>query len=213
MTSKVGLFGGSFNPIHNGHLMVATEIRQGCALDRMVLLPSAHPPHKTNQELLAPHHRLRMVELAIADDPNLELSSYDSSRAGPTYTIDTILYFQKLFGEETSLYWIIGADSLNELATWHRASELVDLCRIITAGRPGNSASHAGQHAIDWSCLGESFSDEQIQRLRDGVQDTPELDISSTSIRDRVCRGEPIDDLVPPSVCKYIKTHELYVAG
>lgn len=205
MSSKIGLFGGSFNPIHNGHLMIATEIRQGCALDRMVFLPSANPPHKTNQELLAPHHRLQMVELAIEEDSELEMSSFDSSRTGPTYTIDTILYFQKLFGEGASLYWIIGADSLNELATWHRASELVDRCRIVTAGRPGNNA-------IDWKRLAETFSAAQVQRLKDDIQSTQQLDISSTSIRSRVSQGEPIDDLVPPAVHKYIKKHELYLA-
>lgn len=198
--TKIGLLGGSFDPIHNGHLMIAAEIRRSCGLDRVILLPSADPPHKAG--LLALRHRLRMVELAIEGDPGLELSSFDSDRTGPTYTIDTILHFQELLGE-AELHWIVGADSLNELATWRRAPELVDRCRIVTAGRPGSNA-------VDWRRLGETFSAEQVRRLRDGVQDTPQLDVSSTRVRSQTRHGGSIGDLVPDPVREYIESHGLY---
>ncbi|MDO8630201.1 MAG: nicotinate-nucleotide adenylyltransferase [Phycisphaerales bacterium] len=205
MAERIGLYGGSFNPIHCGHLIVARSIRERLDLGRVVFLPSRHPPHKAEGGLAAAEHRSEMVRLAIAGEPGFEFSDYDLTRDGPCYTIDTVFHFLARFGPGVELSWIIGGDSLAELPTWRRTRELVDACRIVTAARPGVGG-------VDWEALGKLFDDVQIQRLRDGVVDTPMIDISSTDIRCRTRDGRSIRYLVPDCVRDYIDEHGLYRA-
>ena len=203
MATRVGLYGGSFNPIHNGHLIVVRAVAELLTLDRVILLPSARPPHKGDRKLLDAEHRAAMVKLAIIEEPLFELSDFDLTRDGPSYTIDTVTHFRESLGPQAELHWIIGADSLSELTAWHRVHDLVDACRIITAARPG-------WDAIDWSPLRAILTDAQVAALQGGVLSTPQIDISSTDIRRRVREGRSIRYLVPDPVRSYIETNDLY---
>lgn len=203
MAQRIGLYGGSFNPIHNGHLIVARAVAEHLQLDRVFLLPSARPPHKGDRKLLDAPHRAAMVKLAIEDESLFEFSDFDLTRDGPSYTIDTVTHFGKLLGPHMELHWLIGADSLAELTTWHRISDLVDACRIVTAAR-------SGWDTIDWAPLRTVLSDAQIAALQTGVLQTPRIDISSTDIRRRVREGRSIRYLVPGAVQEYIETRALY---
>jgi nicotinate-nucleotide adenylyltransferase len=204
VSSLIGLFGGSFNPIHNGHLIVACAIAERLDLQRVLFLPSANPPHKADETLLDPAHRAAMVKLAVADEPRFELSDFDLTRQGLSYTIDTVTHFRKRLGPETRLHWIIGTDSLAELSAWSRVSKLVDACRIITAAR-------AGWEQGTWNELHRVLSEAQIDKLKDGVLETPIIEISSTDIRSRIRRGLSIRFLVPEAVRTYIEERGLYL--
>jgi nicotinate-nucleotide adenylyltransferase len=202
---RIGLFGGSFDPIHNGHLIIARAIAERVDLERVILLPSKRPPHKQAERLADADHRAEMVKLAIQGEPLFEFSDFDLAREGPSYTIDTVMHFRQRRGAEIELCWIIGADSLSELGTWRRVGELVDACRIITAARPGSTD-------IQWQHFGTLLNEEQIARLKAGVLETPEIDISSTDIRHRLADGRSIRYLVPESTQQYIQEHHLYRA-
>ena len=203
MAEKVGLYGGSFNPIHCGHLIIARAVAERLSLDRVIFLPSASPPHKEQGALIGAADRVEMVKIAIENEPGFEFNDFDLTRNGPSYTVDTVGHFRDMFGENTHLHWIIGADSLAELPMWHRVSDLVDACRIVTAGRAGSDRN-------SWEVLGSAFDENQLKRLRGGVLDTPVIQISATDIRDRVRRGRSIRYLVPDGVRQYIEDHGVY---
>ena len=206
MAQRIALFGGSFDPIHLGHLISARAVAERLELSRVIFLPSAAPPHKNASDLLAPEHRAEMVRLAIAEEADFEFSDFDLTRSGPSYTVETIAHFGQQLGPEAVLYWIIGADSLPELPTWCRARELVASCRIVTAARPG-------WERIDFDALRPHFSAEQIDGLRANMVETPRIDISATDIRRRVREGRSIRYLVPETVCEYILEHRLYLGA
>lgn len=204
MGESLGLFGGSFNPIHFGHLIVARAIRERLGLDRVLFLPSNRPPHKADKVLAAAAHRAQMVKLAIKDEPGFVFDEFDLTRSGPCYTIDTVTHFKGLF-PNAEICWFIGADSLADLTTWHRAPELVTLCRIVTASRSNSS--------IDWSLLERTFGTTGVAKLGSGVVDTPFIDISATDIRQRVAAGLSIRFLVPEPVREYISKQGIYLNG
>jgi len=203
MGARVGLFGGTFNPVHVGHLIVARAVLEHLGLERMVLIPSANPPHKSPQAVAGAEDRLAMLRLAIADEPGFDLSACEIERPGPSYTIDTVAAFRREWGDKAELHWLIGSDSLSELASWHRVAELVGMCRIVTAARPGREVP-------DLSALGGRVGERQIQRLRDGILPTPRIDISASEIRRRVRQGRSVRWLVPTAVAQYIDRRGLY---
>ncbi len=209
MAERIALFGGSFDPVHFGHLIVARAIAERLDLDRVILLPSGSPPHKEADALADAEHRAEMVELAIAGEPVFGISDFDRSRSGPSYTIDTVRHFRDRFGPDARLYWIIGADSLAELSTWRRVGELVEACEIVTAARPA-LPRRAPKEADAWGSLRDVLSDAQIVRLKQGELHTPLIDISSTEIRNRVTAGRSIRYFVPDAVADYINRHRLY---
>ncbi len=197
------LYGGSFNPIHNGHLIVARAVAEELGVERTILIPSAAPPHKAGSDLASPEHRLAMVHLAIADEPAFEVSDIELRREGPSYTLLTVQAYRQQVGPDVPLYWLIGGDTLPELHSWYHIAELVDLCRIVTAVRPGFETP-------DFSTLFGCLSLAQIQRLRESILSTPRIDISATQIRARVREGKSIRYLVPESVADYIAQEQLY---
>lgn len=203
MAESIGLYGGSFDPIHHGHLIVARAVAERIGLARVIFLPSARPPHKPAEGLAEPVHRAEMVKRAIAGEPVFDFSDFDLTRRGPSYTIDTIRHYRAELGEDVELCWIIGADSLPELSMWYRVSGLVDQCRVITAARPGWTG-------LEGPALRGSLSEEQITKLRAGVVQTPMIEISSTDIRRRVRTGQSIRYLVPEPVRSYIELHQVY---
>jgi len=203
MPQRIGLYGGSFDPIHHGHLIIARSVAEQLGLTRVILLPSAQPPHKEAHALSPAVHRQAMTEAAGADEPLFELDVYDLTRSGPSYTVETVAHFRGRFGDEAELYWIIGADSLAELTLWHRTADLVDACQVVTARRGGGPPP-------DWDQLRQMLTAAQVEKLRAGLVDTPVIDISATDIRQRVRAGRSIRYLVPGAVRAYIEEHQLY---
>ena len=207
MADGIALFGGSFNPIHNGHMIIARAVAEHLELSRVILIPSANPPHKHGHDDLAgAADRLEMSRLAAEGEAGLEVSDIEVQRSGPSYTFDTVQAYRKKFGEDAQLYWIIGGDTLPEMHTWYRVNELVDLCRMVTAVRPGFDAP-------DLSALATTLSPGQVQRLRDSILPTPNIDISATDIRQRIGQGRSIRYLVPEVVREYINSKQIYLCG
>lgn len=203
MNERVGLFGGSFDPVHNGHLIVARAVAEALRLDRVVLLPSATPPHKQAALLAPADHRAAMVRLAIAGNALFELSDYDLTRTGPSYTVDTVAHFRDHLGSEAALFWIIGADSLADLMSWRDVPRILDLCEIVTACRSVSESA-------DWAGLEAKLGSDRVERLRRYQINTPTVDIAATELRQRVAEGKSIRYFVPDAVMDYITQHKLY---
>ena len=202
--SGIVLVGGSFNPIHHGHLIVAGAVAEQLRLSRVVFIPSANPPHKQGHDLADAADRLAMARLAVGDEPDLDVSDVEIRRGGPSYTILTVeAYRQTLVVPGQTLYWLIGSDTLPELHTWHRARELVSMCRIVTAVREGFESP-------DLSVLEPTLSPGQVRQLQADILPTPRIDISATAVRHRVAQGRSIRYLVPDAVCEYIERRGLY---
>ena len=196
-------FGGSFNPIHHGHLLVARAVAEARGFDRVVLIPSAQPPHKPDRADVAPaEHQLAMCRLAVeasADSTDLfEVSDIELGRVGPSYTIDTARSLTRQgFGP---VYWLIGGDTVPQLPTWHEPQALLREIRFIIIDRP--------ECPIVWRALAPEY-----QALQDGVVAAPMIDISATDIRRRVEAGRSIDYLTPQPVVSYIREQGLYPAA
>ena len=198
---NVGVFGGSFNPIHTGHLILAEEISEAARLDVVLFVPAFTPPHKANVDLALQDHRLRMVELAVADNPRFEASDIELRRGGVSYTIDTILELRRKRPADR-LHFIIGADTIPELASWHRIDELVRLVRFLTGSRPGQQPR--------WEPLEAKLPQQAVDEIRGGVIATTPIGISSSAIRHRMREGRTIRYLVPRAVEEYAVRHKLY---
>lgn len=205
MPRRIGLYGGSFDPIHIGHLIVARAVAEQMSLDRVLMLPAAQPPHKSPDQLAPAEHRAEMVRLAVANEPLFAMDRWDLDRPGPAYTLDTVRHFREMLGPQTEFFWIIGSDSLRELPTWYRVAELVESCRIVTAARRESGP-------LDWDAFRPLLKDAQIRRLEESVLATPTIDVSATEIRARVRAGRSIRFLVPEVVGDYIHRTGLYGA-
>ncbi len=206
MPERIALFGGSFNPIHHGHLIIARSVVEQLGLDQVIFVPCRRPPHKSAVTLADAEHRAAMVRLAISDEPRFGFSDFELRSDGPNYTIDTVAHFRAELGLEVSLHVIIGVDSLNELPGWYRAAALVDACRIVTALRPG-------WDEIRWEQLRTRLSEEHIAVLQAGVLTTPRVEISSTDIRRRMREGKSVRYLLPEAVRLHAEQHGLYRGG
>jgi len=198
---RIGVFGGTFDPIHNGHLCIAEEARCSLALAEVLFIPARISPFKTNQASTSAEDRLAMVQLAIADNPAFRVERLEIDRPGPSYTIDTlrILHRQRTNCE---LYLVLGSDSLASLASWREARALPGLARIAVYPRPGVCP--------DLERLEQDLPGLQAALIElDAVQ----LNLSATAIRQRVQAGRSIRYLVPAAVEDYIRCHGLYLAG
>ena len=197
---RVGILGGTFDPIHVGHLMTAEAVRDEYHLDKVIFIPAAVPPHKQNQDVTEAMHRYVMTVLATCSNPNFEVSDIEMNRPGPSYTIDTIRELLERFGEDTEFYFITGADAIQEIHTWDRIEELLEMCHFIGASRQG-CLPDVNQIKTSFGELGK----RKIHRL-----ETPELEISSTDIRNRIKKGYSIKYIVPTAVEQYIYKQGLY---
>ncbi len=197
--TRIGVLGGTFDPIHYGHLVIAEDARVDLHLEKVLFVPARRPPHKPRHSYSAFQHRVRMTELAIADNPHFVLSLIEAKRPGPSYTVNTLRQLQAELGPEVKLYFIIGMDSLANILTWCKPAELLSLCRIVVAERAG--------YQVDLPAL-----EAALPGLRERLEliDTPELSISSTDLQQRVRRGLSISYQVPPNVERYIYEHRLY---
>lgn len=196
---RVGILGGTFDPIHVGHLMMAEAVRGEYRLDEILFIPAASPPHKEGQRITPAAHRYLMTVLATLSNPRFRVSDIEMKRPGPSYTIDTVYELRYQF-PQTAFYFIIGTDVIAEIATWDRVEELLTLCPFIAASRPGEEPDLVRLRR-ELGALGEA----RIHPVT-----TPELEISSTDIRQRVRRGASIRYIVPDAVEQYIYKEGLY---
>ena len=198
---NIGVLGGTFDPIHTGHLIVAEEVRARLNLAVVLFVPAGQPWLKPDIPVSAAEHRVQMVRLAIADKPYFKLSTMEIERPGPSYTVDTIAELQRQLGAEDELFFILGWDSLTELPRWHEPSQLIKMCRLVAVPRPGYP--HPRLKSLECALPGLA------QNVM--LMDKPEIDIDATEIRNRVAQGLSIRHLVPEPVERYIKQHKLYI--
>jgi len=201
--SKTLLFGGSFDPIHIGHLIVSRYVAEHLGIERIVLIPAPSPPHKVGRRLAPAGDRLELCRRAVAGDPQFAVSDWELTQPGPSYTLHTIRHFRSGLPAGTDLYFLIGADSLRELGSWHRVGELVEECTVVTAARPSCAPP-------DFSRLLGPLTERQIEKLRAHWVAGPLIDISATDVRTRVRDGRSIRYLVPEAVAAYISERGLY---
>jgi len=195
---NIGVLGGTFDPIHIGHLVVAEEARIKLGFSEVLFVPAGRPWLKLDRNITPAVHRVEMVRRAIADNPYFKLCTLEVERAGPSYTVDTLTMLQKQLGSEASFFFILGRDTLAELPLWKEPQKLVQLCRLVVPPRLGSKDLKHLNAAIP------GLLDKVIQL------DMPVIGISSSEIRQRIAQGLPIRYLVPPEVEKYITEHKIY---
>lgn len=198
---KVGIMGGSFDPIHNGHINLAHTVAGFCGLDSILFIPAGVPPHKANLKMTAGHHRLKMVQLAIAPYPDFIVSDIEVVNSGKSYTVRTVTELKSRLQKNTQLFFIAGADMILDLKNWYRFEQLTTLCGFIAADRPGYK-DEALKREIE--CLRCHYSIEIL------FAPVSPMDISSTAIRQNIKENKSIKQWVPKEVENYIKTYGLY---
>ncbi len=201
INKSTGLFGGTFDPVHEGHVNVVRRILEGDAVEQIIIVPAARPPHKSGVEITAPGHRMAMLARAFPPSEGLYISDYELQRTELSYTIHTARWFRQAIG--TELYLIIGTDSLAELHTWYAAKDLVAECRFLIYPRPGYEAPEVSE-------LSPRFGPAEARRLLDAVVSNTDCDVSSSDVRGRLAEGKDVSSLLPASVSNYIRTNGLY---
>jgi len=211
---RVGVLGGTFDPVHNGHLAIAGAVQEGLGLDALLFVPASLPPHKLSYPISPFSDRLAMLELAIAGLPGFFLSAMEGRRPGPSYSIDTLRALRALMPSESELFFIIGMDAFAEIASWKQYAELLDHAHFVVVGRPDQCPFSCRQSvSVNFPGYRE---DPSLGIFRGGQQGSiipfafPPLAVSSTQVRQRTAGGMAIADLVPAAVAGYIASHGLY---
>jgi nicotinate-nucleotide adenylyltransferase len=217
---KLGLLGGSFNPVHDGHLAIARHTREALELDQILFIPTGHPPHKPNGGLAPAQDRYEMVRLAIAPDSAFTISDVEIRRPGKSYSIDTIRQLQQEYGPHIQLFFLIGLDAFLDFPSWRDPRTLLELCSFVVLSRPGLSFRSLSTVSllppIPYPSLadldaGRVFRIEaQIGGQRLICLKQPPCPISASDIRARIRQGLPVANLLPPLVESYILQHHLY---
>ncbi|MFC4561223.1 nicotinate-nucleotide adenylyltransferase [Nocardiopsis mangrovi] len=193
---RVGIMGGTFDPIHHGHLVAASEVAHFFRLDEVVFVPTGRPYQKDPAEVTPAEDRYLMTVIATAENPQFRVSRMEVDREGATYTIDTLREMRRFYGPEVELFFITGADALGAILSWHNVDELFDLAHFVGCNRPGHQLTDSG------------LPDGKVSLV-----EIPALAISSTECRERVRKGEPIWYLVPDGIVRYINKTGLYLDG
>ncbi len=198
---KLGILGGTFDPPHNGHLMLADTAMRQLRLAQVLFIPAKQPPHKLDEPITLLKTRVAMLERALRGKPAFALSLLEAERAGPSYTVDTLRELRHDLPTGAEIFFIMGMDSLQNLPTWHQPQEIVKLCKLAVLKRPGYFA--------DLDALAR-----QIPGIKQAVVfvTAPEIYISASEIRARAARGESIREFVPPAVAEYIEQHRVYTS-
>ena len=196
---RLGLYGGTFDPIHVGHLIAAAEVQAALGLDRVLFLPAGQPPHKRGREITPAAHRVRMIELAIAGRPGLGISDLDLDPGQPSYTVYLLTRAREAYGEGVEIFFVMGEDQLRDLPTWHQPARVAELARLAVVTRPNVGAD-----------LDEIARAVPAVAGRIHCVEIPQIDIASSDIRARVVAGRPIAYQVPRPVEDYIVAHQLY---
>jgi len=197
----IGIMGGTFDPIHYGHLVTAEAARTEFNLEKVYFVPSGHPPHKVLEQVTNPEHRYLMTILSICTNPSFEGSRVEINRPGKSYAYDTVKFFKKLF-PHNDLYFITGADAIKEILTWHRVDEILDMCYFVAATRPGYDLADLKKEEL------KALPHEYLERIVN--LEVPAMAISSTDIRRRVRENKSIKYLLPEAVEQYIYKYKLY---
>lgn len=212
---KLGLFGGTFNPVHFGHLRAAQELTELLKLDCVVFIPAATPPHKETGGIASFEHRWQMLQLAVAGNDAFSLSDVENRRPGKSYSIDTVRHFLDANSQNPELFFITGQDAFDAIATWHDWKNLLRLCHFVVMTRPGyeNRGLHrilppdvAGRYVYD--AAGDVFQDSRSVSIF--FRQTTFLDISSSEVRERIQQGRSLRYLTPDSVIRYMEANRLY---
>ncbi|GAA3229023.1 nicotinate-nucleotide adenylyltransferase [Actinocorallia longicatena] len=190
---RIGIMGGTFDPVHHGHLVAASEVQHLFDLDEVFFVPTGEPWQKADKEVTPAEDRYLMTVIATASNPRFSVSRVDIDRSGPTYTLDTLRDMQALLGPDVDLYFITGADALGQMLSWHNASEMFDLAHFVGCTRPGHTLTDPG-----------------LPEGRVSLVEVPALAISSTEVRDRTRSAHPIWYLVPDGIVQYIAKRNLY---
>jgi nicotinate-nucleotide adenylyltransferase len=223
---RVGLFGGTFNPVHRGHLQVAKEVKDGFSLDRIIFIPSAIPPHKETEVVASSEDRVNMLHIAITDNPAyarlFSISDIELKRLGLSYTIDTVRQYQSEIADDTQLYLIMGIDAFFEIDTWKSYLDLFQIIPFIVMSRPSNTShlNGANQKALEIFIQSNISSNYQYRSLEKKYSHpdkkpiyfynvTP-IDISATKIRHLIKKRTSVQSLLPPGIDEYIKSKGLY---
>ena len=202
---RLGLFGGTFDPVHYGHLLLAECCREQCRLDAVWFLPAAVPPHKQDRLPTPAPLRIEMLELAIAGNEAMAVSRYEADRGGVNYTAKTLDHFREE-DPQRELFFLLGADMLRDLPHWREPGRICELALPVAVRR-------SGEPPVDFGPLAQFVPSERIELIRRHQVEMPEIGISSTEIRRRVAQGLSIRYLTPRAVEKYVETHELYRRG
>jgi nicotinate-nucleotide adenylyltransferase len=197
---RIGIFGGTFDPLHLAHLRVAEEVAERQRLDKVIFIPAGRPPHRPAPQA-SPEHRLAMVRLGIAGNPRFAVSDCEIKRPGPSFTVDTLAVLKSGHPRD-SLFLLMGMDQLRELHAWHEVSRLLSLCRVVAFSRPGQPLPQPG------SIPGPGRA--ALPSRAYTIQAVSALEISATLIRRRVRRGESLRYLLPETVIRYLHQHQLY---
>jgi len=223
---RVGLFGGTFNPIHNGHLQVAKELKDGFPLDKIIFIPSAIPPHKETEDVASAQDRLRMLDIAISANPvfaeSFSISDIELQRSGPSYTIDTVSEYLLQSTDKKQSYLIMGMDAFFEIDTWKSYHDLFQIIPFIIMSRPGKiqNAATGNEKTLEafiQSHISSSYRYFPMEKICKHPDKKPvyyfhvtPIDISATNIRLLIKKGTPIQSMLPPGVMDYIKLKGLY---
>lgn len=209
----IGLFGGTFDPVHMGHLKAAQEIKRAFPLDYIHFVPAYIPPHKTHLGPTSSTHRLEMLKKALTLYPDFSIAEYELNKKGISYTIDTIRYYKKTLLPESQLYWILGSDAFLGIHTWKEPHEIFANSHVIVIHRPGYSLE---SHSIlsKWPKLFITLEEGKKYQHSSGhivfIFDLDVIDISSSKLRQKIARGEPFSSFVTPEVEDYIRANNLY---
>ena len=216
---RIGAYGGTFDPLHNGHLEVARAVARNFALDELLIIPAHRPPHKNARSISDAYHRYAMAVLATLDEPRMKVSTMEIEAPERPYTFETVERLRDIYGSQTSLFFLMGADSFEELNTWREPERILANANLIIAARPGYDvkASHLSaaftSNIIDLRENRDTavrLPNGQINSCRVFLTDYVNVDISATDIRQRRRDGETIEGLVPPRVIDYVEKYELY---
>ena len=197
---RIGIMGGTFNPIHNGHLHLARTAQKKFKLAKVIFVPSGLPPHKGREELADKEHRYQMTYLATEGNPRFSVSRIELDRKGYSYAVDTFKVLRKEFGK-AELYYIMGLDSINEILSWKKPLELLKLCQFIVATRPGAKV-RTFKRISKFPPLVPDLDKVHLIELK--------ADVSSTEVRRRIKEGKSIRRLVPKAIAEYIEKYRLY---
>ena len=197
------LFGGTFDPIHLGHTTVAEASCESIGAEKVVFIPAKRSPLKAFFPEASDEDRLAMIELATAENKMFQFSNYELKKAGPSYTLETVRHFRQQLGNDVSIYWLIGTDTLDDLPNWYGITELIDECNLAVMHR-------AGFAQPDFTKFDSLWGQARVNKMRQNVIETPLVDISSTEIRRRLSTGKEVAGMVNPKVLRYIREHRLY---
>jgi nicotinate-nucleotide adenylyltransferase len=199
---KIALFGGTFDPVHFGHTKVAQVAVESIGAEALVFVPAKCSALKTKPQA-SDRHRLNMIKLAVEDLQNFHTSDCELKRSAPSFTMETLNEMQKKLGRNAEIYWLLGADTIEELPRWFRILDIIDECNLACMYR-------AGFDPPDFSKFEHLLGHQRVEKLQKNIIKTPLVDISSTEIRQRCAAGQGITEIVHPAVAEYIRIHKLY---